>query len=267
MTKVEEEFMRNNTPALSVAQLAEQINRTEDTVRDWLLRNLGFSHDSMVPEEKKHQLVAQKELKESLEWEVLHQELTESELKYFKHRYGKLMSQFSRDEVLATEETQIFMLLKYEILMNRNMRDRKRTVEEMERIEHIIDNTDTDNQTESGKALLLNLENQVRMARAANQNLSAEYVKLTEKHAQLMKDLKATREQRVNKIKNSNLSMIDLIKLTQQEEFRQREGRQLDLIKQATVKEQERLAAPHKYADGEYDQPVLTPETVLTAYE
>lgn len=262
----EKDYIRTNANILSPAQIAAHLNRNEATVKAFIMREMKLQVDD-TPEDRIAQMALVHELKNSPEWSILQDELTEKELKYFRHRYGKLMAQFNQDGILPTEETQVFTLIKYEILMNRNMRDRKRSVEEIERLENILEDTYQANphpkaMTDQEKQFLLNLENQLLAARTANQNKSTEYVKLTEKHSSLLKELKGTRDQRIDKLNSTKEKFIDIIVMLQDEEIRKREGRHLDLVNIAVKKEKDRLSDYHTYIDGSVDQPLLTPETV-----
>ncbi len=267
MTSQEKEFIKKNYQALSPAQMAKQLRRTEEVIRMWMIDILKVSPDEDVTQFDIDQRTLQKELVNSLDWEALKAEFMTDELKYFKYRYGKIMAQFHKDEVLPTEETQIFMLIKYEILMQRNLKDSKRSVEDVERLDQMLQDTyakydSHKDMDDNVKNFVLNLENQLLSARTAKQAKSTEYVKLTEKHSSLMKELKATRDQRINKLESVKETFLDILKELQHEEVRQREGRHMGLVDLAVQKERDRLAQLHSYSDGGLDQPLLTPETV-----
>ena len=51
--------------------------------------------------------------------------------------------------------------------------------------------------------------------------------------------------------------------MLEDEEIRENEGRQLEIIKLATAKSYNKLSQYHTYQDGTVDIPFLTPESVL----
>lgn len=267
VTKAELKFIGQNHLNLSTAEIALHLGRTEDTIRQVMMEKLRLSPDDYITENRVEQLALQKELQNSPEWELLKQEFTPKEREYFKHRYGKLMAQFSKEEITATEETQLFLLIKYEILKHRNLADAKDCSEDIARLSRMIhkaydDNPDATSMDDKTRAFLLNLENQLQAARAARQSKSTEYSKLTDNHSKLMKELKATRDQRITRIENSKQTFLDIIRNLQEESVRAREGRQMELVRLATEKERLRLSQQHEYVDKSIDQPFLTPETV-----
>jgi hypothetical protein len=268
LSVAERQFIQDHSDKLSVAEIAKRLDRSDDAVKSFIVNHLGKQPDESVKADKVVRAHIQQGLRQSPEWTALKEEFLDDELKYFQHRYGLLMQQFSiQDNVLATEETQIFLLIKYEILMQRNLKDSKRSAADIIRLEKRLESIyarfpddipmpDDVNQT------VLAMETQLAAARAAKSSKSTEYVKLTEKHSSLMKELKGTRDQRISKIEQSTESFIDLIKLFQQQEIQEREGRHSELLKLATAKERKRLAEYHQYADGIVDQPLLSADTV-----
>jgi hypothetical protein len=66
----------------------------------------------------------------------------------------------------------------------------------------------------------------------------------------------------MSKIENSKMSFLGWLKALQEEEVRQQEGEDMELMRAAVVVETERLSKSHKYVDDSVDQPLLTPENV-----
>lgn len=80
-----------------------------------------------------------------------------------------------------------------------------------------------------------------------------------------MRELKATRDQRISRIDAAGGSLLDIFKALQHEDAQARTGRTMNLMSMAMDKEKNRLSELHKYADGGLDQPLLTPENVIVA--
>lgn len=267
ISKKEEQFLKDNYKTLSPAEIADELGRTEEIVKQWMITILKLDPDEKLSQEQVERIAIEKEFMKSPDWEALREEFSEEELKFFKHRYAKYMAQFRKD-VWATEEAQVFMLIRYEILQHRNLTDTQRSMKDIERLEKMLQDiydsyTDTSSMDDQTKNMVLSLENQILAAKTARQAKSSEYVKLTEKISMLMKDLKSTRDQRLSKIDDLDGTLLDLFKRLQQEEVAEREGRHIALVDLAVNKERERLGQLHKYADGTIDQPLLTPENIL----
>ena len=208
-----------------------------------------------------------KELRQSESWRVLKQEFSDEELRFFEEGYVKLMRQF-RADVLATEETQIFMAIKLELLMSRNLQQRKKALEDIVRLEDMQRDHlgafggDVHQMSDQDKAFSLNLENQLLQAKQAEQSRTTEYGKLQERHDALMKGLKATRDQRIKQIEQSKTSFLGVIRMLQDRDRQEAEGREIELTRMAADKEYVRLGRPIRYDDGNYDSPILSADTV-----
>lgn len=266
LSKEEMNYIRVNSSKLTAVEIAERLNRTAETVQQYIAEH-GLGAAPSLPKDEAVRVTIRQELRNSMSWKQLKDEFMDDELKYFEERYILMMSQF-KDDVLPTEETQVFLLIKFEILMSRNLKERRRARDDIERLirvqkEHLRQfENKIENMDDNAKQFMLNIETQLQSAKAAEQARTTEYVKLEEKHQALMKDLKATRDQRISKIESSKQSFLGLIKALQENDIREAEGRQMELMKMATEKEYRRLGHPHKFADNNEDQPILSAETV-----
>lgn len=264
----ERKFLKDNHTHLSPAEIAKALDRTEEIIRHWFVTILKISPDeNEISEEEVADLNIEKEFIRSPEWEGLKQEFTEEELTFFRHRYRKLMGQF-REGVTATEEMQIILLVKYEILKHRNLVETKNSVNDIIRLEDAVKDIydqfpDINSMDANTKSFLLNLENQLLASKTARQAKSGEYIKLTEKLNSLMRELKATRDQRISKYDAAGGTLMDVFKQLQLEDVQDREGRHMELVAIAVDRETKRLGQLHSYTDGTLDQPLLTPENVI----
>lgn len=211
------------------------------------------------------------EIKESLRaspiWKRLKEKFTESEVVLFEDKYISFMVQF-REDVVATEENQIHKLISYDILMDRNMIRRRKILDDITLLENEVKRImqsvggkilDLD---DKARDLLVNLQQQVSMNQDQERAMSKEYTDLEAHHQKIMQDLKGTRKDRIKQIENSKVSFIGLLKQLQQEEVRNSEGLTHALMEKATKQEYVRLATPHKYIDGNEDQPLLSADTI-----
>lgn len=264
LSHVEMAFIRANIKEMGAEAVAKEINRTEDTVREFAKKE-AISFDEFIPELGFEQNVLAAKFRETPEWETIREEFTEKELKYFEYKYGKYMSQF-KDDVLPTEENQIFQAIKFELLMRRNLLSVKKSKQDVLRnekeIQRLLLKYEGQDLPDNTRSLITNLENQILSIRSGMNTQSNEFVKLSEKHSNLFKELKATRDQRVSKAENSAKDIFTLMKQMQDPRFREKEGRQQALVKLATEKEKKRLGDYHTYEDGQLDRQILSADTI-----
>ena len=111
-------------------------------------------------------------------------------------------------------------------------------------------------------ARLTNLETQLSFARNSISSYTNEYTKLLNEQQKISKDLKATREQRIKRIEDGKSSWVGLIRMLEDEEIRENEGRRMEILNMATEKSKEKLLEYHTYADDIVDKPFLIPDDV-----
>ena len=98
-------------------------------------------------------------------------------------------------------------------------------------------------------------------ARNSIANYTNEYTKLLAEQQKISKDLKATREQRIKRIEDGKSSWIGLIRMLEDEQLREKQGREMAILDLATNKYKQKLSEYHTYEDNTVDRPFLTPET------
>jgi len=258
-------FIRKYVKTHGVDAVSNKLNRSPEVIRKFCNADaIIIEGDSVQPIQTVVEASIVKQFKKTPEWDALKEELIEQELDYFEFRFGKLVGQFKND-VLPSEETQIFHLIKLEILMQRNLRGAKKSLSDIRRLEMELTKiygkyTDGKDMPDTIRNFVLNLENQLLSARSAQQSKSTEYVKLQEKHSAIMKELKATRDQRITKADNAKKDFLTLLKQFQEADYREAEGKQMAMVQLATRKEMKRLTEYHEYIDGTVDKPILNAE-------
>jgi hypothetical protein len=75
--------------------------------------------------------------------------------------------------------------------------------------------------------------------------------------------MKGTREQRIKRLEDSKQSFTSWVaNLLQSPDLMKKYGIEMEKMRVAMKKEEERLSSFHKYEDGTIDQPLLSPDTV-----
>lgn len=255
----EEKFITDNIKTLSVEIIADQLNRNVAPIKRYIIENRLLEDDTVVNDEKY--------LKDKLHSKTFWSEIVKQfdndsgELEYFENIWINLIRQF-REDVLPAEELQIKQFITIDILINRSMKERKRHIAETERLQRQVDAEYEKAEDQRDIPKLANLETQLSFARNSIANYTNEYTKLLGEQQKISKDLKATREQRIKRIEDGKSSWVGLIRMLEDEEIREREGREMEIINLATQKAINDLQQYHTYADNSLDKPFLTPESV-----
>ena len=261
----EEQFIRDNISILSIDQIAEQLNRTVKPIE----RYIGESKIGIkTADEQENDKTLRQKLHVKTFWCEIERQFDKDsgELEYFEDTWIGLIKQF-REDVLAAEELQIKQFITIDILINRSMKERKRHITDTEKLQKEVDKEYARPEDQRDGPKLVNLETQLSFARNSIANYTNEYTKLLNEQQKISKDLKATREQRIKRIEDGKSSWIGLIRMLEDEEVREKEGRQMAIMNMAVAQQKEKLSEYHTYADGAVDMPLLTPETVIEQQE
>lgn len=196
-------------------------------------------------------------------WKELESQFTSNEMELFVYHWTRVIGQF-KDDVIPTEEIQVVDLIKLELLMNRCLKNNKQNIEQVETYEELIRElraVDTDQQDRDE---IFNLERQVTSLRASQEALNKDYRELQTKKNSMLKEMKATREQRVKRYEDSKSSFTGWLGyLVANPEVAENYGLEMEKMRMASEKEKDRLSKLHKYEDGLVDRPILTPDTVF----
>lgn len=193
----------------------------------------------------------------------LRQEFDEDELAYFESEYVKLVTQFHED-VLPTEEVQIHNVLRFDIFKQRNSIRQNRLRRALERLERERDRLlRRDDLSDEERAYVGDLERRIDEYERKQSALTVEYVRCEERHQKLLESLKATREQRVDKIESGKVDFLGKIRQLSDPAVAEREDKFIELMRRAAAAEHVRLGSPQVFADGSVARPFLTPDTVL----
>lgn len=254
----EEKFIRDNIQSLTIEQIANALNRNVDPINRYVDENQLYS----IHDKNENDLLKRKLHSKTFWNEILRQFDEDSgELEYFENTWVGLIKQF-REDVLPAEELQIKQFITIDILINRSMKERKRHIAETEKLQKLVDKEYDKPEDQRDVPKLANLETQLSFARNSIASYTNEYTKLLNEQQKISKDLKATREQRIKRIEDGKSSWVGLIRMLEDEELREKEGREMEILSMATSKYQEQLYGYHNYADNKIDRPFLNNESV-----
>lgn len=267
------DYIRKNVYTRTPEEMAEYLNKTATTVKEFIRKD-DLVSPFLVSEADKRKRTLRLLLYNRSYWKELKKQLTEEELESFTMDWVQLMEQFNED-ILPSEELQLKDYLILEILKNRSLADRKKHMDEADKLETLRDELFEESKKmkkskgkDSDEALLLadrvaQLNEQILAIRASITSYTAEHAKFLEKGASIAKDLKSLRADRIKKIEDGKTTYSGYIKMLENERKRREEGAEVEIMREAKEKEKERLSQYHTYVDGTIDRPFLTPETVI----
>lgn len=255
----EEKFIRDNFGKLSISEISDSLNRNPAPIQ----RYIGENRLEVSDEDKNDNETLRRKLHSKTFWQEIIRQFDEDtgELMYFEDTWIGLIKQF-REDVLPAEELQIKQFITIDILINRSMKERKRHIAETEKLQRQVDKEYEKTEIDRDIPKLANLETQLSFARNSIANYTNEYTKLLNEQQKISKDLKATREQRIKRIEDGKSSWVGLIRMLEDEEVREKEGREMEILSLATDKYREKLESYHSYEDKLLDKPFLTPDSV-----
>jgi hypothetical protein len=258
----EEKFITERAKTLSIDEIAKTLNRNTPPIKKYIIQNRLLEDESIVSDEE----YLKDRLHSKTFWNEIKKQFDNDsgELEYFENIWINLIRQF-REDVLPAEELQIKQFITIDILINRSMKERKRHIAETEKLQKLVDKEYEKPEIQRDILRLTNLETQLSFARNSIASYTNEYTKLLNEQQKISKDLKATREQRIKRIEDGKSSWLGLIRMLEDEETREREGREMEIINMATKKAKQELEQYHQYADKTLDRPFLTPESVFDA--
>ncbi len=255
--------MKENLEA-GYEKLAGELNRNPDNVLEFIRRKVAsgdFKNPSWLdahdPERQ-----AQYELTIRPYWNELKKQFTDEELQLFKYHWSRVVSQF-KDDVTPTEEMQVVDLIKLELLMNRSLQGNKTNIQEISRLEAMLEAERQHSREAQDSDAIFNMERQVASYKASQESLNKDYRELQTKKNSMLKEMKATREQRVKRLEDSKHNFTSwLSHLATNPDLTKEYGLMMEKMRMSMEKEKERLSVFHKYTDESVDQPFLTPDTV-----
>jgi len=255
----EEKFISDNVQTMSISDIANSLNRSEAPIKRYIQEQRLYT-----PQEEKNDYEFLKhKLHTKNFWSEIERQFDEEtgELKYFEDVWINLIKQF-REDVLPAEELQIKQFITIDILINRSMKERKRHISETEKLQKLVDAEYEKPEDQRDIPRLSNLETQLSFSRNSIASYTNEYTKLLNEQQKISKDLKATREQRIKRIEDGKSSWVGLIRMLEDEDIREKEGRELEIISLATNKAKAKLYEYHNYADNSVDSPIMNAESV-----
>ncbi len=253
LRKEEQTFILEHMSKSSPREIAIALGRRQESVVEFIKRS------SLQPKvEEKIDLVYNIETRPF--WNSIKKQFNDEEIKIFKQDWIKTIRQFG-DDVTHTEEKQIVQSCTLTIMMYR-------TLEELEIVKQKLEEFQKQygielSKPDRNKDILIQLDNQIASMRIATGTLTSQYDKYFRNQRDLQKDLKATRDQRIDKLDISETTFADWLRVLNDEKKMLEISKEAELHRVAMYKNYLLTGAQlYKYEDGSLDQPILNSETI-----
>lgn len=238
--------------------LAAELQRTPEIISKYIRLNAG---------EKAKDAFGADEIELNLQnlpfWTDIVLQFDSDEQNKILFDWNKMVDQFMSD-VMYSEQIQIIDMIKFDVLMNRSLKEKRAIVEQIKRIEELVEDEMQKDQDERDTMEIINMEQSIANLRAGQEVSNKVYKDLNVEKQKLFKDLKATRDARLKVLENTKENFPQwLQKLMKDRHMQKTLGTRLAKITLAKEQERKRLGEYHTYEDGMVDRPFLTPDVVL----
>lgn len=241
---------------LTYTEIAQQLGRNPETIRKYIEKNFG------------KKLVAggrgsdpTYDIKKSIIWRELETEFSEDELKLFLYHWQRIINQF-KDDVFPTEEIQVVDTIKIEILQSRILKHQRDCAKEIEKLQEEINKEEALGEGVKNESRITALMQMQAAHRSAQVNLSKEYSEFQNRKGGMLKEMKATRSERIKNIENSKQSLIGWIsEIMRNQSLRKELGLRMEKFRISVDLEKIKMMEQHRYIDGTDDCPLLSEDT------
>ena len=256
LSNEEKLYIEENATKLTAQQIANKLGRELESVQRQLIK-IGKSVDT----KQNVAMGAEYDLRTTPHWKELQSQFNEEELESFLYNYKQIYSQLR--DVTPTENLMILDLCRITVLCDRNLREQQRMVLQIGSLDKEIERLKREGSKD--KETIMGFERQITIYLTAKETIAREYKELFSRKSNLSRDLKITRDQRLNKVLENTTTYWGLLdKLLRDSEFSEKCSLELSRMNEAIKNERERLGGDyHKFNDGNWDLVLLNHETIL----
>src|SRR3990167_402169 len=179
--KEEQQYIIDNVKHSNYINIARFLERRPGSIKDFIEKKLGLQ--TQLTSDAQPNIPARSELRDRKFWSGLEKQFSSEELEHFEEEWGNIHAQFKND-VLATEESQIIDAIKVTILMHRNLQNQRDTIKIVEELMLDLEaNKDGDPSEKSY------IKERIGVQRAAQSSLTREYKDLQDQKNKLLQGL------------------------------------------------------------------------------
>jgi len=263
-------FIERTLPLSSYKDVALQLNRKPETVRKWAQRN-GISTDKIS---RKKTVI--EDIKRDKFFQQLDEMLTEDEIVLSHSIYLEMCEQFGND-IKYSERQEIIDYCIVTCQLNRELRKEKLIDEEMFKLnkektklkqKKDSKGDDEDDLEDEWAEQIDEIDYAIADMKEERKETKIRQDKLMERKDKLLNSMNASRKNRANQLTDAAKNFSALTEYLQKNpDYRRDVGLQVEKMKLAVHAEWFRLSEIHKFADGSYDYPIFSAETVAKELE
>ncbi len=249
LTLREQAFIKANIGSMTIEEISKNLMRRPSVIQDFLNNK---TRDGIQVNE------TLEILRQSHEFLLLKDQLTEQELRIFEKKYSEWVAQFQGD-ILFSEQNQIFNAIKQDILMSNLMKQRKSAEETLISLDEDINKVrSADIEAELKDDKIMKLRKEKVSLHTIYSAIINQYQEQNKLYNTMLKDLKASRSSRETtqeKKKNDIMSLMDKMADDSQ---RIQIGEEAELEKLAAEAEEEKYREPTEFLDGTQAIPFIS---------
>ena len=253
LTKEERSFIIANKDLMSATEIAKRLNRSTAFVR----KNIAKINKELERDEYKEYI---EKLHNTPFWSEVRKGLVDDEEHYFELSWSHYMKQFSVTDILPTDELMIKDLVMLDIMCNRLLKERALGLKEIESLMELLEKERAEFDVDTEQ--INNYENQLGILRRRQEDITRQFMDLQKQKDSKLKELKATRLERYKHMEETKKNIWELLKQLDTAQMRKQEGMLAEKMRAAVNNLQNKWGEPMEYADGTYDKPLLTADTV-----
>lgn len=238
-------------------ELAQMIGRNPETIAKYRVKS---NRDTGIDKSEAEAII--QELHREYFWAELEEQLTPKELLSFESRWVELNGQFR--DIVPTDKMQMIDLCRLHILGNRLLAQEKVAYELMGKVRKELEDQESlpyghpDRSDDEIHMLRTQLNALMASQGARSKDLKA----IQDDKNKLFVQLKSTRDQRIKQHEDAKTTFWDLLRMLQDHETREREGRSMELLRVAKDKITEDFAHYTSFEDNTVDRVLLNSDTV-----
>ena len=249
-------------PEMSTAELARAIEAEESAVIKYKTEHTPIDDITNYSGEDNDQLLRKKilyDLQRESFFLNMKKSLNKRELDLFKLEYIQLFTQFMSG-ITYTDKMSIKDLIMIQIQINRLNEEEHMCVQDMRLYRQYIKDESRKDPDDQNADNIKDWREEIKRLESHKKSIIDTVVKLQINVTKKLDDLKATRNQRLDKANNTSKTFPELVADLNSIPRRKIEGRMMGLINLAVEKEKNRLMEPIEYVPGQVDSPFLIPE-------
>lgn len=260
ISKLDKQYIRDNAFQKNFQQIADELGRDPHTVRDYIEKELNVK--TTLATGAKPIIASGHSVREEEFWPSIQQQFTEDELSMFEYYWEQINSQFDHD-ILPTEKLQVIDVIRYEILMARNLKQAHDFTKSLSNLQYQLQQEKSKDFIDQDRDFIIKIETQMTALGVSQVQLTKEVRELQQKKDALLTSLRATRGDRIKRIENKKENFFSwLEQLIENPEKRREMGVAMEKMRLSIIDEEIRLSAYHKYINGEIDKPLLCDRTI-----